>query len=63
MLKQGDKVVMHSCLEAIHPDNYGKLWTCKSDEFVRKGSNYGVVFLEGFSGSFLTEFLQLVKLQ
>lgn len=60
-LKQGDMVVMHTCMEHDHPDNFGKIWTCRSDEFQHKGHDYGSIFLDGFSGSFSTEFLQKVN--
>lgn len=59
-LQKGDQVVMHTCMEHDHPDNYGKIWTCRSDEFQHKGHDYGSIFLEGYSGSFSTEFLQKV---
>ncbi|MEC4566749.1 hypothetical protein L8C07_12405 [Paenibacillus sp. CMAA1739] len=59
-LQKGDQVVMHTCMEHDHPDNFGKIWTCRSDEFQHKGHDYGSIFLEGFSGSFSTEFLQKV---
>ncbi|MFJ8528616.1 hypothetical protein [Bacillus sp. NPDC094106] len=61
MLKKGDKVVMHTCDEAKVYE--GKIWTCKSDEFVRGQEPYKqkLVFLEGFSGAFCTEYLQVVK--
>lgn len=59
-LQKGDLVVMHTCMEHDHPDNFGKIWTCRSDEFQHKGHDYGSIFLEGFSGSFSTEFLQKV---
>lgn len=55
-LRKGDKVVMHTCLEA--PYHHGRIWTCASDEWEMCGSQ--VVFLEGFSGSFAAEFLQYV---
>lgn len=60
-LKKGDQVVMHSCGEAEHYN--GKVWTCERDEFSRgKGMfKQNLVFLEGFSGTFLTEYLQRVK--
>jgi len=61
-LKKGDKVVMHTCMEHDNPKYYGKVWTCKSDAFRHKGHDYCSIFLEGFSGSFSTEFLQLVNL-
>lgn len=60
-LKKADHVVMHTCMEHDFPKNFGKVWVCKSDEFVRKGHNYSEVFLEGFSGSFATEYLQYIK--
>ncbi|MFS0784757.1 hypothetical protein [Bacillus sp. 1P06AnD] len=64
MLKKGDKVVMHTCGEAEHYN--GKVWTCQNDEYVDfKGQGIyerNLVFLEGFSGSFLTKYLQLVDL-
>lgn len=63
LLKQGDKVVMHTCLES-EGKNYGKVWTCKTDEFTRGKGVYkqDLIFLEGFSGSFSTEFLQKVNI-
>jgi phosphoribosyl-ATP pyrophosphohydrolase len=58
MLKKGDKVVMHTCLEA---ETYnGRIWTCEGDEFKANSSGNGV-FLEGFSGYFYTEYLQKVN--
>lgn len=62
-LKQGDHVVMHTCMEHDHPDNFGKIWTCKTDSFRHKGHEYDSIFLEGFSGSFSTEFLQKVNIE
>lgn len=61
MLKKGDKVVMHTCDEAKVYN--GKVWTCKSDEFIqgKKPFEQNLVFLEGVSGSFCTEYLQIVK--
>ena len=61
--KKGDKVVMHSCGEANFPKYYGKLWTCESDSFKRSKNISEVVFLEGFSGSFVCKYLQLVKIK
>jgi hypothetical protein len=58
-LKQGDKVVMHTCIEAEVYN--GKIWTCRTDEFT-SSSESNVVFLEGFSSYFLTKYLQLVDL-
>lgn len=62
MLKRGDKVVMHTCIEA---EKYnGKIWTCEGDEYTKGKGVYSenVVFLEDFSGYFLTEYLQKVNL-
>ena len=58
--KKGDKVVMHTCGEADFPQHKGKLWTCTTDSFRREKRSREVVFLEGFSGSFGCEFLQIV---
>ena len=54
---KGDKVVMHTCIEAKHYN--GKIWECATDSW----DNYGteLVMLEGFSGGFCTEFLQKVN--
>jgi len=57
--KKGDKVVMHTCFEATRPKCKGKIWTCKTDSFTDKGKE-DVVYLEGISGYFATEFLQFV---
>ncbi len=57
-LRKGDKVVMHTCMEA--PYHHGRIWTCQTDEFEANGMKYGLIFLEGFSGSFATDYLQYV---
>lgn len=57
MLKDGDKVVMHTCGEAEYYN--GKLWTCQGNEFT--SSREKVIFLKGFSGHFKTKYLQLVS--
>jgi hypothetical protein len=67
MLKKGDKVVMHTCGESAFPKYYGKVWTCKTDEYIT-GEGKGLyeqrlVFLEGFSGSFATDYLQYIDLE
>ncbi|MFC7443449.1 hypothetical protein [Laceyella putida] len=59
MLRKGDKVVMHTCLEA--DAHRGKVWTCKSDEFMK--GEQRLVFLEGFSGYFAAEYLQVVNVE
>nr|WP_321357211.1 hypothetical protein [uncultured Draconibacterium sp.] len=60
--KKGDTVVMHTCCESTLPQYKGKIWTCRTDSYTDKGG-HEVVFLEGFSGCFFCEFLQLVNLQ
>ena len=60
-LKKGDKVVMTNCGEAEH--YAGKIWECGSDQFKNhKGRDpEDVVFLNGFSGSFVCRFLSKVE--
>lgn len=58
--KIGDKVVMHTCYEAGIEKYKGKIWTCISDSF--STGLYEHVFLDGFRGSFCTQFLQIVNL-
>jgi hypothetical protein len=66
-LKKGDKVVMHSCNEADIPENRGKIWTCKDDEFYIGLGAYRYVHLEGYkygqNGDFLVRNLQYVDLE
>ena len=57
-LQKGELVVMHTCGEAEHYE--GRLWVCGSDEFTDR-AGHQVVFLEGFSGYFLAQFLQRVN--
>jgi hypothetical protein len=52
---------MHSCGEATFPENKGKIWKCLTDSFKSK-SDTDVVFLDGYSGSFITKYLQSVYL-
>lgn len=59
-LKKGNRVVMHSCMEA-KGKNWGRIWECDCDEFDRNTDNGPVVFLKGFSGSFHCEFLQKIN--
>lgn len=59
-LQKGDQVVMHSCMEAEQHD--GQLWTCETNEFkLHPTHNYTVIMLDGYSGSFATEYLQKVN--
>lgn len=61
MLKKGDKVVMHTCMEA--EQEKGRIWTCRTDEQkLHPSHNYTVVWLEGYSGCFSTEYLQKIDL-
>ncbi|WP_245153946.1 hypothetical protein [Jeotgalibacillus proteolyticus] len=60
MLKKGDKVVMHTCIEAKDPNNLGKIWTCRTDEQEVTWTGSNVVWLEGFSGAFSAQYLQKV---
>ncbi|MFP4976362.1 hypothetical protein ACE6ED_13245 [Paenibacillus sp. CN-4] len=61
-LKKGDRVVMHTCIEA--ETHNGRIWTCSSDQFTRGTGALAQdsVFLEGFSGLFASEYLQKVIL-
>lgn len=60
MLKKGDTVVMHTCVES---EQYkGKIWTCDGDEFTSANGSQ-VVFLEGFSCYFLVKYLQFVNIK
>ena len=52
--KKGDKVFMVNCGEAEHYSN--RIWTCMTNSFKQGGSD--LVFLHGFSGSFLTKYLK-----
>jgi hypothetical protein len=55
MLKKGDRVVMHSCLEAdIHS---GRVFTCRADES-QLPSGERVVWLEGLCACYSVEFLK-----
>ncbi|WP_088033489.1 hypothetical protein [Evansella clarkii] len=58
-LKQGDAVVMHTCMEA--KGHKGRIWFCRRDE-LKSSSGAPVVFLEGYSGYFHTEYLQKVDI-
>lgn len=57
ILFKGEKVVMHTCIEARHYE--GKVWECECDSW----DNYGteLVMLKGFSGGFWTKYLQKVN--
>ncbi|MEC1552569.1 hypothetical protein P9D28_09030 [Bacillus haynesii] len=59
MLKKGDRVVMHSNLQARI--NSGVIWTCECDEFLDYRGNT-VVRLKEF-GDFYTAFLQKVDVE
>jgi len=55
-LKPGDRVVMHTCLEARSEKNKDKIWTVNSEPWDLCGSE--VVLLDGFRGGFATEYLK-----
>jgi formyltetrahydrofolate hydrolase len=59
VLKKGDKVVMHTCVEAEVYD--GIIWTVASDVYERRGRE--VVELEDFFGAFSVEYLQKVNIE
>lgn len=63
-LKQGDYVVMHSCIEAESENNYGRVWRCKSDQWAEGESGHEKCFvqLQDWKGPFLREYLQEVNL-
>lgn len=58
--KKGDKVVMHTCHESTLPEYKGKVWECRTDSYMDKAKQE-CVFLEGFSGCFLCDFLAIVQ--
>lgn len=62
-LKKGDLVIMHTCGESLAPKNKGRIWVCKTDEYVTGEKPYEqqLVFLEGFSGSFATKYLEKIN--
>lgn len=62
-LQKGDKVVMHSCMEAHGDYNYGKIYRCRTDEMNVEWTSPNVVWLEGYSGAFSAECLQKVRLE
>ncbi len=57
--RKGDRVVMHTCYESTFEKYKNKIWTCQTDSYLDKAKQ-DVVFLEGFSGCFASEYLQLV---
>ena len=58
--KKGDKVIMFNCGEAHFPEYKDKEWICQTDSFMSQGKTE-VVFLEGFSGSFICKYLKTVQ--
>lgn len=59
LLKKEDKVVMHTCIDS-EGENYGKIWTCESDEFIE--NNECSVWLKGYKTPFPRRYLQKVEL-
>lgn len=57
--KKGDLVVMHSCVEANISKNKDVEFKCKTDSFVDR-SKCDVVFLENYSGYFMSKYLKKV---
>lgn len=64
-LKKGDLVIMHTCGEADSEKYKGRIWVCKTDEYVTGEKPYEqqLVFLEGFSGSFATKYLEKINVE
>lgn len=58
--KKGDKVVMHTCGEALFYK--GKIWICQTDSFLDRGKQE-VVFLKDFSGYFSAQYLTKVSVE
>lgn len=58
-LTKGEKVVMHTCGEAEHYK--GHIWECSSNSWNNGHSE--LVFLKGFSGNFITKYLQVVDIK
>ena len=58
-LKPGDKVVMHTCLEASNEKYKDKVWIVKSEPWDLCESE--VVLLDGYRGGFATEYLKKVN--
>lgn len=56
-LKEGDKVVMHSCFESELPEYRGKVWICRTNSYIDRAKQE-VVFLQGFTGCFAVKFLK-----
>lgn len=57
--KKGDKVKMVNCYEATFEEYKNKTWTCLTTSH-KDRSGQDVVFLENFSGSFITKYLNLI---
>ncbi|MEK5331525.1 hypothetical protein [Lysinibacillus sp. FSL W8-0992] len=57
MLEKGNKVVMHSCIEAKHYE--GIVWTCSTGEQDLCGSP--VVWLEDYCGAFAAKYLRKIS--
>jgi hypothetical protein len=57
-LKKGDEVKMINCGEATY--YAGQTWICRTDSYKDKSGD-DVVFLENFSGCFLSKCLQKIE--
>ncbi|MGG0754040.1 hypothetical protein [Brevibacillus laterosporus] len=62
-LKKGDQVACTHAQKLRFSNNYGKIWSCQTDDGFTAKSGTQVVFLEGFSGYFSTVILQKVNLE
>ncbi|UAY56250.1 hypothetical protein [Arachidicoccus terrestris] len=58
-LKIGDQVIMEGCAESTLPKYKNRIWTCQTDSYIDK-CGQEVVFLDGFSGCFLCDYLKPV---
>ena len=56
--KKGDKVIMFNCHESTIEEYKDKVWICETSSFLDKAKQE-VVFLEDFSGYFISKFLQI----
>lgn len=56
--KKGNKVIMHSCHESTLEEYKDKIWICETPSFLDKAKQE-VVFLEDFSGYFLSKYLKI----
>jgi hypothetical protein len=58
-LREGDKVIMHTCAESRSDKYKDKVFTCLSEPWDLCGSE--VIMIDGSRGGFATEFLRKVE--